>query len=95
MSLRYTNQSDHAVDVLIFALDPAVVINVPVGPTYTISGVAHGQGASMAYPNPHDYWIGLSDGAGGYTNLTLFNTGGGMNVRQVGNATDGYTFLQS
>jgi len=98
MSVRFTERSDSTADVLVFSVDPSAPYDshITVEPTFTLAGVTFNQGVSFPiWSTPENVWLALGDGSGGYTNLTPFDTANGMNFRLMGNATDGYTFLQS
>lgn len=100
MSFRYTNRSDSTADVLVFQFDPTTTFNshVTLQSTFRLSDAGFNVGISFPWAVPDsDMWIARSDGSGGFTEVTHFQFTSltGTSFRLNGNATDGYTFLQS
>lgn len=96
-SIHYSNitTDDNDNDVLVLAVNPDISSALPQSPVYTL-GEAQYHGVTVAWGLPH-IWFKLSDGNGGFADLAAsdFDTANGTNFRLGGNATDGYTFLQS
>ena len=101
-SIRYNNATtdNHSADVLVFGIDPTQSSPVTIVPTFTLAGIQSQHGITVPWNEARTHFA-ISDGAGGLATLSdgstfkTYELVNGTTIRQVGNATDGYTFLQS
>jgi hypothetical protein len=97
VSIHYSNitTDNNTNDLQILAVDPSITSQYAQSPVYTVDESQY-HGATLAWGLPH-IWFKLSDGVGGFTALAAsdFATSDGTTFRLAGNATDGYTILQS